>query len=410
MAAGLAVRLLVIPFLYADRLDPWRGHWRFAWEMGMVARSLATGKGFTSPFPPETGPTAWMGPVYPTLMAAVFKVFGLFTAASAITLLTLNTIFSVLTCIPVFLIAKRTLGARRARWATWMWALFPYAVYLSAGRIWENALSTLLLTTLVWLTLVLEERGEARLWAGYGALWAVTALVSPAACSLLPAFGLWIAWRRRRRGEPWLRDAVIGALVFTALLLPWEIRNLESFHRIVPLRDNFWMEVRVGNTGDVSDIYVDWAHPGRNEKELESYQAMGETAYLAHMQDVAIEFVRRNPGEFLWLTTKRLVYTWTGFWSTNAVYMKNEPFQFPNTFFCTAVTLLALLGWREMRREGKEWCAPFVMALVIFPLVYYVTHPGIEYRHPIDPLLVILMATALAGWWERRRKRWLLNL
>jgi 4-amino-4-deoxy-L-arabinose transferase-like glycosyltransferase len=335
-------------------------------------------------------------------MAAVFKVFGLFTATSAIALLTLNSIFSVLTCIPVYLIAKRTLGVRQARWATWIWALFPYGVYLSADRIWENALSTLLLTLVVWMTLVLEERGTARLWASYGALWAVTALVSPGTCSLLPAFGLWIAWRRSRRGETWLRDAVAGALVFTALLTPWEIRNAKSFHRIVPLRDNFWMEVRVGNTGDVSDIYVDWAHPGRSPKEMELYQAMGETAYLAHMKDVAIGFVRQYPGEFLWLTTKRFLYTWTGFWSTNPVYMKNEPFQFPNTFFCTAVTLLALAGLRRMWRHGNEWTAPYVMALVIFPLVYYVTHPGIEYRHPIDPLIVILMASAVVGFWERR--------
>lgn len=388
--------------MVGDRLDPWRGHWRFAWEMGMVGRSLAVGKGFSSPFPPDTGATAWLGPVYPAIIAATFKVFGLFTASSAIVLLALNSLFSALTCIPVFFIARRTLGERQARWATWMWALFPYAIYLSAGRIWENALSTLLLTVMMWYTLVLEERGSALLWAGSGALWAVAALTNPGICALLIPFGLWIAWRRSKRGEQWFRNAAVGAIVFIALITPWEMRNARAFHQLVPLRDNFWMEMRVGNTGDLSDIYPDWAHPGRSPSELQTYQRMGETTYLGHMRDVAVGFIRQHPGTFLSLTARRFLYTWTGFWSTDPVYVKNQPLQFPNMFFCTAVTVLAFFGLRWMWRRRRQWVAPYSIALGFFPLIYYITHPGIEYRHPIDPLIVILAAGAVVGWRERR--------
>ncbi len=399
--AGLAVRLCVVPFMYGDRLDPWRGHWRFAWEMGMIARSIATGHGISSPFDPQTGPTAWQAPVYPALMAAVFKVFGLFTAASAIALLALNSLFSALTCIPIFFIARRTMGDRVARWAVWIWAFFPYAIYLSSGRIWENALTTLLLTTLIWYTLALDERGTVLRWAGYGALWGVTALSNPSVCALLPPLGVWVAWGQSRRGQPWLSHAVIGALVFAVVLTPWEIRNAQVFHRFVPLRDNFWMEIRVGNTGDLSDIYPDWAHPGRSPRELADYVGMGETAYLAHMRDVSLDFIRRYPGYFAWLTVKRIIYTWTGFWSTNPVYMKNEPFQFPNTFFCTAMSVLAFVGLHRMWRGRSPFTAVFVIALLVFPLIYYVTHPGIDYRHPVDPLIAILMAAAVANFRNR---------
>lgn len=383
--------------MYADRLDPWRGHWRFAWEMGMVARSIATGHGIASPFPPDTGPTAWQAPVYPALVAAVFKVFGLFTASSAIVLLGLNSLFSALTCVPVFFIARRATGDRAARWAVWLWALFPYAIYLSAGRIWENALTTLLATALVWFTIELAEHSTPSRWASYGAVWGITALTNPSTCALLPAFGLWFAWRRHREGQRWLSHVIVGALVFVALLTPWEVRNVLTFHRLVPLRDNFWMEVRVGNTGDLSDIYPDWAHPGRNPLELAEYQRLGETMYLAHMRDLSLDFIHRYPGYFVWLTVKRVIYTWTGFWSTNPVYMKDEPFQFPNTFFCTAMSVFAFLGLRSMWRARSEWIGVFVLALLIFPLIYYITHPGIDYRHPIDPLIVILIAAAVKG-------------
>jgi hypothetical protein len=286
MATGFAVRLVTIAFLFPDRLDPWRGNWRFGWEMGMVARSLATGHGFASPFPPDTGPTAWLGPVYPAIMAGVFKMFGLFTASSAIAMLTLNSIFSILTCVPIFLIARHTTTTRQARRAAWFWAFFPYAIYLSAGRIWENTLTTLLLTTLVWYTLALEKRASAKLWEGYGGLWALAALTNASVCALLPLLGVWIAWRRWRRGEPWLPGAAIGALVFIACLAPWQIRNYKTFGHFIPLRDNFWMEVRVGNTGDISDVYQDWAHPARSDRELTLYRQLGESKYMLRVREV----------------------------------------------------------------------------------------------------------------------------
>lgn len=395
MGAALFVRLATMIFLYQDRLDPSRGHWRFAWEMGMVARSLATGKGFASPFPPDTGPTAWLSPLYPALMAAIFHLFGLFSRASAIALLSLNCLLSALTCLPVYYIARRAVGDKQARCAVWIWAFFPYAIYVSAGRIWENALTTFLLACLVWLTLVLEERGTPLHWAGYGALWAIAAYSSASVLSILPFLGLWIAWRRHRRRQPWLARAAVGAVVFLALVMPWQVRNYRTFHKLVPFRDNFWMEVRVGNTGDLSDIYVDWAHPGRSPRELAAYQQLGETAYLERMKQVSLDYIRRYPGAFAGLTVRRFVLTWFGFWSWDPVYRANEPFQLPNTIFCTTMTVLMLIGWRWLWCNRREWAPPFLIALAVFPLVYYVTHTDVDYRHPIDPLIVVLIAAGV---------------
>jgi len=79
----------------------------FGWEMGRIASSLATGHGFSNQFGPPTGPTAWEPPLYPYLTAGVFLVFGIYSKASAFVLLTLNSVFSALTCVPIFLIAKR---------------------------------------------------------------------------------------------------------------------------------------------------------------------------------------------------------------------------------------------------------------------------------------------------------------
>src|SRR6266436_101770 len=65
----------------------------FAQETGNIAYSLATGKGFSNPFRRETGPTAWLTPVYPLLVAATFKLFGIFTVPSFFFLVCLNILF-----------------------------------------------------------------------------------------------------------------------------------------------------------------------------------------------------------------------------------------------------------------------------------------------------------------------------
>jgi hypothetical protein len=46
---------------------------------------------------------------------------------------------------------------------------------------------------------------------------------------------------------------------------------------------------------------------------------------------------------------------------------------------------------------------PYAWVLFAIPLVYYITHPGMEYRHPIDPVLVCLIAFACTQWRIRRR-------
>src|SRR5512136_453445 len=84
---ALLIRLAVAGFLYSEQLDPERDHWRFSYENGRLARSIAEGRGFSSPLFEDTGVSAWMTPVYPYLTAGVFKIFGIYSKASAFVLL-----------------------------------------------------------------------------------------------------------------------------------------------------------------------------------------------------------------------------------------------------------------------------------------------------------------------------------
>ena len=59
-------------------------HFGFGWEMGRIARSLALGQGYANPFNGLSGPTAWTPPLYPLLMAASFKMFGIYTQCGGV--------------------------------------------------------------------------------------------------------------------------------------------------------------------------------------------------------------------------------------------------------------------------------------------------------------------------------------
>src|SRR6202046_5846117 len=48
-------------------------------EAGNIAFSLAKGHGFSSPWWQETGPTAWLTPVYPWIVSVIYRIFGIHT-------------------------------------------------------------------------------------------------------------------------------------------------------------------------------------------------------------------------------------------------------------------------------------------------------------------------------------------
>ena len=76
--AGFLIRVLYITIVHTYRIRPDEDHLQFGWEMGRIARALATGYGYADPFTGHSGPTAWSPPLYPLLIAAVFKVFGVY--------------------------------------------------------------------------------------------------------------------------------------------------------------------------------------------------------------------------------------------------------------------------------------------------------------------------------------------
>src|SRR3979411_3317661 len=100
--AGCLVRGLYITLAHTYRIRLAEDHLQFGWEMGRIARALVTGYGYADPFTGHSGPTAQSPPLSPLLLAAVFKIFGVYPPASAWVILTINSIFSAATSLLIY--------------------------------------------------------------------------------------------------------------------------------------------------------------------------------------------------------------------------------------------------------------------------------------------------------------------
>ncbi len=387
---AFALRLGFILIAHTYRFKPDQNNFSFGYEMGRIGRAIAIGRGFADPFDSPTGATAWEPPLYPYLIAGVFKLTGVYTSASALILLSLNSIFSALTCIPIFLIARRCFSERVAGWTAWGWALLPTVMYWSTRWVWETSLAALLLGVIFWLTLKLEELDGAKVWIAFGLLWGVAALTNTSLLAFLPASGLWPCYRRWKKGKTSLTGVLLATLFFSATIAPWLVRNYQTFGKFIFIRSNFGAELRLGNGPGADGTWMVYLHPTQNVLAMRRYQELGEIAYVAERKQEAMRFIRDDYGRFAWISVKRFIYYWAG-----RPRASGFPGLADNSLFL-ASSVLAIWGLGRALRKRQPGAWLFLWLVLLYPAAYYFVFPHARYRHPIEPELGILIAYVIS--------------
>jgi len=344
----------------------------------------------------------------------------------------LNSIFSALTCWPIYLLAKKLFGSGIALASCWTWVLLPTAILFPLEWIWDQSLSALLLTALLCATLYLPvaapscpealERGiraardshKGLIWAAYGIGWAFALLTNPTVGLLLPVFLGWLAWQRHKGGAPLKGPIAIAVLTCVLGIVPWTARNYADFGHFVPIKSNFGLEFWLGNNPEVKRNWSPRNHPNNDSEQRRLLQQLGEMGYMKAKQREAVLFIEAHPGTFAKFCLGRLADTWTG----NAdvpwdrfIFMLHAGGAY--LIFSSAFSVLALAGLVLASRSSGSEAAPLWSAVLVFPATYYATHTGLRYRHPIDPVLTVLATYAVAyavsavsnGWQARRTSR-----
>lgn len=381
---AFAVRVLYLTLAHTYRFRPYDDHMLFGEEMGRIARALATGFGFSDPFRGHTGPTAWVGPFFPLLLAGVFKMFGVFTPLSAWAILTINSLLSALTALATWEIAARCFNRNVARWAAWIWALYPAAMQYAVRWVWDTSLTTFLFSWILVVALRMREARTLGRWALFGLLWGLTGLSNPALLIFLPVCGLWVLGRAPRREAG---GALLAAVLFAACLGPWIWRNWVAFHHFVPARGNFGAELYLGNGPGSTGLLMEYDHPIQAPDQLRQYTSMGEIAYSKMRGDRALAVMRADPLHFAQNTLRRVFFFWAGVPHPVSATPWVEYARSLNFIFGSVCGLLGLA--LALRRKAPA-AGLFAWAFLLLPLVYYGVAAHARFRHPLEPLMVVL--------------------
>jgi 4-amino-4-deoxy-L-arabinose transferase-like glycosyltransferase len=356
-------------------------------EMGWLAQSLLQGKGLSSPFGVPTGPTAFIAPVYPLMVAAIFKVFGVDSAASAYFMLGLQIVANLVTIWLLMHLGRKLFGERAALMAGIFWALSPPLLYLPT-IFWETSFSICLLLGLVAVALWVQERSSMARWAAFGAYGGLMALVNPALLLTLIAVAIGTALVCLQQRSLRVRDAGLGLLMFVLVFCTWPIRNARVFHTFIPLRTTVGFELWMGNREGSTGFLDESSFPAYNKAELTAYKAEGEVAYTNGKSELAKSYIVAHPEKFIALSARRFARFWLGSGTQGG-----SPLFIVHAVLTTSLGLVGL--WRLFRERRWSLALLLAMPLVFFPIPYYFTHAEFRYRVVIDALLTLLAAHAV---------------
>jgi 4-amino-4-deoxy-L-arabinose transferase-like glycosyltransferase len=393
---GFLVRVAYITFAHTYRFSPFEDHFTFGYEMARIARALVTGYGYADPFSGHTGPTAWVPPLYPLLIAGVFKVAGIYTPLSGWVLLTINSVFSAAAALCIYEIAARCYNHKVAIWSAWIWALYPAAMQYAVRWVWETSLSTFLFAAVLVLALRMRAIGEAappsnpqstRRWILFGFLWALIALSNSTLLLFLPVCGLWILIGAKDKSIAVGRAALAG-LLFVACIGPWTYRNWRAFHAFIPMRSNFGAELYAGNgPGSFGFRYGVLIDLAENDPQHRLYVQLGELNYVRQRGQLAKARISAHPAHFAALTLKRFYFFWASVphpsdkhWFLDFVRQVN---------YCLP-SITGILGLALSLRRRVPAAVLFAWAFVLVPLTYYFVTVEARFRHPLEPLIVML--------------------
>jgi len=372
----------------------------WGWEVGWISRSLAEGRGFGSPFGGETGPTAWIAPLYPSLQAVVFKVFGIQSLASAFVIRFINCATAPAMCILLYRIASRMWTERIGMVAALAWAFFPNSVWYDTCLLWDTILTTCLFFALVDLVITEPQGRSADLRLGL--LTGVLALLNPA---MLAGVAACLLWRWSRTSDRRLRSMAWTGMLALAIVSPWMVRNYLTFHKPVFIRSNFGHELYKGSNLGANAQNNTGLNPVQNLSEFNRYAALGEMGYVAADGSEAKRLIRKYPLWFFKLTRRRIDAFWNGPVDVTSMFEFNDAHLAFKKVWYAALSFAGLGGILVALLRRERFAFLFAGIVLLYPMIYYITFPNVRYRLPLEPILLLYglhLGTVTFGYLRRR--------
>jgi 4-amino-4-deoxy-L-arabinose transferase-like glycosyltransferase len=344
----------------------------------------------------------------------------------------------------LLILRERKLGGRLTQAAGVLGVLICPLIMLLSCYCLTETLATFLATLEIWLALRAMRTRTILYAALCGAVAGYAQLVRADAITVAPAVGLALLWSDVPKKKRLIAMAV-GALVASAIFLPWPIRNLHNFGKPY-FAATYWRDLngnalpdepiaweRTWGSGaegeDILDLFFYFNHPfvgdGSNIFKPQMFDDEAEhqrvialfrryhkekwTPWVKNeFVEIARERTRRHPlRTYLTLPLKRIAKLWSPVpeWE---LPMRTKLLDLPNrrpTFgvFDKGLYLLALIGAIALWLRGRgsperRTIVLLVSCLIVRTLIYGFASPiGVTERYLIEayPILLVLAAVAV---------------
>lgn len=367
--------------------------------------------------------TSLRPPLYPAMIAAIYRVFGSenYAAVRAV-----QSLLSLLTVVCVYILGREVYSRRVGLWAAAGVCFYPSLLGFNNLLLSETVFT--LFVVAITLAVVLAVRRESvGLLALAGVLIGLGALVR----SILWLFGpllsvyLFVVWRGGRRRR--FLVAAVPLALFAIALAPWSYRNTK-------LHDTFTVVDVMGGRNAMMGNYEhtplerSWATisivKGENEwhrvlaKETPHYSELTQGQIDKAAMRHGMKFALSHPG----LTIKRDLVRFFNFWQLERTLVaggvKGTFGDVPKMLLLPAAVLIcgsyaavmfaAIFGLFFRTPDDRRLHGLLVMTVVFPCVIHSLIFAHSRYHLPIVPVLMLYAVAAALNWkviWSQRRTK-----
>jgi len=355
-------------------------------EYYFIAEALVAGKGFSNPFRVESGPTAWMPPLYTFLLAGLISIFKLKPIVVCIILFLKNSVL-VLAGVAVYEIAKRTTHRINPGFAVVLYFVFLLSSYRRFFQMTHDSWLLLFLIMVVFLAGVWVSQN--RIYVRAAVVWGITGGISMLASPILGLVWL-VLWLVNFLNRRKMKLSAVSALLFFAVCIPWIVRNYVVFDKLILMKSNLFYDLYQLNytteSGVLDETFEDKHLAWTIKSDPDSdYLKLGEGKFMDRYKEKFIKQFRQNPYRYFQHTLNRLSAAFLVYHPYHkyerALFIKSLLQLF--SFVCFLLTVLSL------RRSASVYLTCGALIYVVYLLPYIFVAYYFRYALPVTPLRVL---------------------
>ena len=320
-------------------------------------------------------------PFYPFFLSMIYRLVG----HSYIAVRIVQSIIGAFSCVLIYIIGKKAIGAVVGGIAAFIAIFYPPFVK-SAGLLLTELIFTFLLCLIVFYLLKIQEKMKFKDCIILGLLLGIAALTK-SVMILFPFFVIAVFfYLREKYFLDRLKGYIVVLLFFSLSITPWIVRNYNVYHvfALTPTESGLGLYSSYCPGGGGTFGFI--AAPD-DPVVIEANRISSPVLRSHFFIKKTFEFIVNNPGKILELELKKILYLWAPFdWEItggrwfNFVYVAMLPF-FILGFFIRA---------RDFRKN-----LPLFLPFIYFQIMTLIFYGSPRFRLPIEPYLFILAAVGI---------------